>query len=119
AASFEPVYFDLVDGYLQLKDYDKAIRLLRDGAQIWPKDPEIFNALGVVQTVRGALPEAIRSFEDALAAAPEDALSHFNLGRAYELRYFRSRRYVTQTKRWIANEKDRTAATEHYNRYLA
>jgi VWFA-related protein len=118
APTFEPVYFDLVDGYLQLKQYDRAIRMLREGASAWPKDPDIFNALGVVQTVRGSMDEAIASFQEATRAAPGEAVSYFNLGRAFELRYFRSRRYFQQTKRWIANEKDRTSALEHYERYL-
>jgi hypothetical protein len=72
----------------------------------------------VVQTVRGALPDAIASFQSAAAAAPGEAVSYFNLGRAHELRYFRTRRYVTQTRRWIADEKERTAAIEQYERYL-
>jgi VWFA-related protein len=118
ATTFEPVYFDLVDGYLQLKQHDKAIRLLREGASNWPKDPDIFNALGVVQTARGSLDGAIASFQEAARAAPGEAVSYFNLGRAFELRYFRSRRYFQQTQRWIANEKDRTSALEHYERYL-
>ena len=82
ASTFEPVYFDLVDGYLQLKQHDKAIRLLREGASNWPKDPDIFNALGVVHTVRGTLPDAIASFRQAIDAAPGEAVSYFNLGRA-------------------------------------
>jgi len=118
ARTFEPVYFDLVDGYLQLKQHDKAIRMLREGAANWPKDPDIFNALGVVQTVRGSMDEAISSFQEATTAAPGEPVSYFNLGRAFELRYFRSRRYFQQTKRWIANEKDRASAMEHYERYL-
>ena len=119
AITFEPVYFDLVDGYLQLKQHDKAVRLLRDGAATWPRDPDIFNALGVVYTSRGALPDAMAAFQQAIEVAPAEAVGYFNLGRAFELRYFRTRRYNKQTKRWIADEKDRTAAIEHYQRYLA
>jgi tetratricopeptide (TPR) repeat protein len=119
AASFEPVYFDLVDGYMQLKEYDKAIRVLRSAKERWPQDPEIFNALGVVQTVRGALDDAIKSFEGAIAVAPQEPTSYFNLGKAHELRYFQSRRYVQQTGTWRANESDRTAAISHYERYVA
>jgi tetratricopeptide (TPR) repeat protein len=118
APTFEPVYFDLVDGYLQVRQHDKAIRLLRQGAASWPKDPDIFNALGVVQTSRGALPDAIVSFKEAIAARPEEGVSYFNLGRAFELQYFRTRRFYVKTQRWIVNEKDRAAAMEHYERYL-
>ena len=116
--TFEPVYFDLVDGYLQLKQHDKAIRLLREGASSWPTDPDIFNALGVVQTSRGALPDAIASFSEAVKVAPAEPVSYFNLGRAFELRYFRTRRYNKATSQWVANEKDRAAALENYERYL-
>ena len=118
APTFEPVYFDLVDGYLQLKEHDKAVRLLHEGASHWPADPDVFNALGVVETARGKLPEAIAAFQTAVAAAPNEAVSYFNLGRAYELRYFRSRRYFKQTGKWIADEKDWKAANENYERYL-
>jgi len=117
-STFEPVYFDLVDGYLQLKQHDKAIRLLHEGAANWPRDPDIFNALGVVHTSRGTLPDAIAAFKQAIDVAPGEAVSYFNLGRAFELRYFRNRRYVKQTKRWIADEKDRVVAIEQYERYL-
>ncbi len=118
ARTFEPVYFDLVDGYLQLKQHDKAIRLLREGAAGWPNDPDIFNALGVVQTSRGALTEAIASFSEAVKVAPAEPVSYFNLGRAFELRYFRTRRFNKATSQWIADEKDRTAARDNYERYL-
>jgi Flp pilus assembly protein TadD len=115
---FEPVYFDLVDGYLQLKEYDKAIRLLRTATERWPRDPEVFNALGVVQTARGSLDDAVKSFGQAIAVAPGEAVGHFNLGKAMELRYYRSRHYVQQLRSWVANENDRSAAVEHYERYL-
>jgi VWFA-related protein len=119
APEFEPVYFDLVDGYLQLKEYDKAIRLLRTATELWPRDPEVFNALGVVQTARGSLDDAVKSFGQAIAVAPGEAVGHFNLGKAMELRYYRSRHYVQQLRSWVANENDRSAAVEHYERYLA
>jgi tetratricopeptide (TPR) repeat protein len=118
APDFEPVYFDLVDGYMQAKEYDQAIRVLRDAKQRWPRDPEVLNALGVVQTTRGALDDAIRSFEEAATVAPNEATSYFNLGRAFEMRYARTRRWVQQLRQWVANEADRKAAIDHYERYL-
>jgi VWFA-related protein len=118
APEFEPVYFDLVDGYLQLKDHDQAVRVLRSAKERWPRDPEIFNALGVVQTVRGAIDDALKSFQEAVAVAPDDAIGYFNLGRAFELRFNRSRHYVQQLRSWVASESDRTAAIENYRKYL-
>src|SRR5262245_52051393 len=115
---FRPVYFDLVDAYLQLKDYDKATRVLRDGEKRWRRDNELLNALGVVQVTRGALDDAVQSFEEAVKAAPTDAVGYFNLGKACELRYWKFRRYVSQTRQWVANGNDRNKAIDNYKRYL-
>ena len=83
---FEPVYFDLVDAYLQQKEHDKAIRVARAALARWPRDPELSNALGVVQTARGALDDAVKSFQSAIAIASSDATGYFNLSKALELR---------------------------------
>jgi tetratricopeptide (TPR) repeat protein len=115
---FEPVYLDLVDAYLQLREHDHAIRIARAAIERWPADPEPPNALGVVQTVRGALDDAVKSFQSAVAIAPDDTTGYFNLGKALELRYFRSRRYVQQLRAWVANDRDRDASIANYQRYL-
>lgn len=115
---FQPVYFDLVDGYLQQKDYDKAIRVMRGAKGRWPGDPQVLAALGVAQIWRGALADAVGSFQQAIALAPEDGVGYFNLGKALELRYRASRRYVQQLRAWIGNDEDRTNAIANYQRYL-
>jgi VWFA-related protein len=115
---FEPVYFDLVDGYLQSREPDKAIRVLRAAAERWPGDREVFSALGVVQVSRGAVDDAVRSFEQAIALAPDDAVGYFNLGKTLEIRYRKSRRFVLQTREWVANENDRRNAIANYEHYL-
>jgi VWFA-related protein len=118
AAEFEPVYFDLIDAYLQLRDYDRAIRTARAAIERWPKDAEIYQALGVVQTVRGSLDDAIKSFEQAISLTPDEPNVYFNLAKAMELRYVRSRRYVQQLRSWVSNDRDRQAAIENYKRHL-
>jgi VWFA-related protein len=118
APEFEPVYFDLVDSYLQMKDHDQALRVLRAAKDRWPRDPDVFNALGVVQTVRGSVDDAVKSFQEAVAVAPADGVGYFNLGRALEMRYAKSQRYVQQLRKWVSNDADRTAALENYKRYL-
>lgn len=117
--SFEPVYFDLVDSYLQLREHDEAIKVLRAARDRWPKDPEVYNALGVLQTTRGVIDDAVKAFEEAVKLAPKDAVSQFNLGRALEMRYNRSRRYVQQLRQWVSNDRDRTEAIDHYNACIA
>jgi Flp pilus assembly protein TadD len=92
---------------------------MRDATRRWPSDPEVFQALGVAQVWRNSLDDAIKSFEQTAALAPDEALSYFNLGKALELRYRSSRRYVQQLRSWVANEADRKNATVNYERYLS
>jgi TolA-binding protein len=115
---FEPVYFDLVDAHLQAADPREAIAVLRDAERRWPRDPEVHNALGVVQVGRGALDDSIESFKKAIAAAPDAALAYFNLGRALEMRYARTRRWMPATAGWVGNAADRRAAVVSYQKYL-
>jgi hypothetical protein len=65
----------------------------------------------------GVLDEAVSSFQHAVQAAPDDGLGYFNLGKAFELRYFKSRRYVTATG-WTSNDSDRQQAITAYQKYL-
>lgn len=118
APEFEPVYFDLIDAYLQQKEHDQAIRIARAGLERWPFDAELHNALGVVHTTRGSLDDAVKAFQAAVTAAPTDSTGYFNLGKALELRYFRSRHYVKQLGKWMANDSDRTNAVDNYQRYI-
>jgi tetratricopeptide (TPR) repeat protein len=118
APDFEPVYFDLVDAYLQIRDQDKATRILRAAQERWPDDAEVDNALGVVQVTRGALDDAVKSFAKAIAVAPKEATGYFNLAKALELRYHKTRRYVQQTRTWVANKSDLENAIANYKRYL-
>jgi tetratricopeptide (TPR) repeat protein len=117
--SFQPVYFDLVDSYLQLHQQDEAIRVLRAGRERWPADPDVYNALGVVQISRGAVDDAVKSFQEAVTLTPNDHVSRYNLARALEMRYNRSRRYIRQQQRWIANEQDRNDAIDNYRTAVA
>lgn len=119
APEFEPVYFDLADSYLQHEEFDKASRVLRQATERWPTDGETFLALGVVSAWREAFDEAVGLFEKSIAVSPNNAAAYFNLGKALELRYYGSRRYVDATRTWQANEPDRTRAAAAYERCVA
>jgi tetratricopeptide (TPR) repeat protein len=86
---FEPVYFDLADAFRRLTRSDDSLAILREAARRWPDDPEANNAVGVTLVGRGAFDDAIVVFNKAAAAAPNDAVAYYNLGRTYELRYLR------------------------------
>ncbi|OFW10661.1 MAG: hypothetical protein A3H96_01355 [Acidobacteria bacterium RIFCSPLOWO2_02_FULL_67_36] len=118
APEFEPVYEDLAAMYVQASDLTRALAVLRDAERRWPKEPQILNAIGVVDVRRGALDEAISSFGKAIEAAPKEATAYLNLGRAYELRYAAARHYVSSERKWVAPEGDRQKAIENYKRYI-
>jgi tetratricopeptide (TPR) repeat protein len=115
---FEPVYFDLVDGYLQLDRARDAIAVLRAAERRWPADAEVYNALGVIQVRRGALDDAVESFGKAIKAQPASALGYFNLGRAHEMRYARARRYIPTTGGYVGGGDDRRNAIANYQKYV-
>jgi VWFA-related protein len=115
---FEPVYFDLVDGYLQLKAHAKAADVLMAAQPFWPTDPDIYNALGVVHNAAGAIDEAVKAFSAAIEVAPKEPVSYLNLAIALEKRYAKSLRYFAPTRAYIGNDKDRQDAMANYRRYL-
>jgi VWFA-related protein len=115
---FRPVYLDLADAYMQAENYGRAIDVLRIADARWPGDADVLNALGTIQVRRGALNEAVATFRKATEANPGDALAYFNLGRTYELRYFKMRRYSESEARWLANPADIRDAIAGYEQYV-
>jgi VWFA-related protein len=89
---FEAVYFDLADAYQRQGELARAIAVLRDAEARWPKDVEVYSALGVIQLARGAVDEAIGTFTKGVSVAPTDANACYNLAKTYEVRYVRSQR---------------------------
>ena len=119
APDFAPAYLDLADAHLQQEAFDSARRVLNQAAERWPANGEIFLSLGVVEAWQGTLDEAVVLFEKAITLSPNNASAHFNLGKALELRYYGSRRYVEEQRQWVANEADRTKAAAAYERCVA
>ena len=113
---FEPVYMDLADTDAATGDLTAALAIVREAAQRWPESPDVHSAIGVIHVRRGAIDDGIESLARAAELAPDDALTHLNLGRVYALRYHRGRRYVTSQRRWIAPEADRDKALDALRR---
>jgi len=89
---FEPVYFDLADAYQREGEFAKAIAVLRDAEGRWPKDVEVYSALGVVQLARGAVDDAVATFTKGVAVNAKDANVAYNLAKTFEVRYIRGER---------------------------
>jgi VWFA-related protein len=112
---FEPVYFDLADGYARSGNLQSALKVLREAQHRWSKDPEVYNAIGFIQVRLGVVDEAVKSFEQATTVAPKAELGWFNLAKLHELLYLRSRHYEAPAHRWDSNEKERDQAVEAFN----
>jgi VWFA-related protein len=115
---FEPVYFNLADGYLLQKQDGSALNVLREAEKRWPEDPEVADAIGVLQVRRGALDAAVDSFTRATTVAPTDSLGFFNLARAYQMRAAKSQRYDGTLQKWVGGEGDLKNARENYEKYI-
>jgi hypothetical protein len=118
APAFKPVYFDLVDAHLQVGQSVQALRVLEEAARRWPDDTEVLNATGVIHLARGSVEAAVKAFARAVAVRPDEALGHFNLARAYEIRFVRSVRFVRTTRQWYRDEDARLRAVTHYRRHI-
>ena len=118
APEFEPIYFSLADAYALQHEDASALKVLRDAETRWPQDPEVANAIGVIQVRRGALDAAIESFERATTVAPSEALGYFNLARAYQMRLAKSQRYDRQMEKWIGGDEDRRRAIANFEKYV-
>ncbi|MGE3468916.1 MAG: VWA domain-containing protein [Vicinamibacterales bacterium] len=118
APEFQPVYFDLADAYLRLGRSSDALDVLEAAERRWPGDTEVLNALGAIHVGRGSIDAGLSCFQRALAANEADAMTHFNLGKSYELRYIRSARFVRSTRQWHRDEGARQDAIRHYQRHI-
>jgi VWFA-related protein len=118
---YEPVYFDLADSYIQQHRQSDALTVLREAERRWPNDAETHLAAGCVLVARAALDDAVDAFNKAIAAAPDDGLGYFNLGRAYHFLFLRILRSTSSnpTATTMLADRNRERAIEAYKKYLA
>ncbi|HEX4566069.1 MAG TPA: VWA domain-containing protein, partial [Vicinamibacterales bacterium] len=90
---FEPVYFNLADGYMLQRDDDSALKVLRDAQGRWPNDSDVWNASGVLEIRRRSIDAAITAFTRATTVASGESLGFFNLAKAYQMRAAQSQRF--------------------------
>jgi len=118
---FNTVYFDLADVYLQQREFGRAIEVLRQAGVRWPKDVDVYNALGVVQLARGALDDAIDTFARGVGVNASDATANYNLAKTCELRFIRASRQRRAGSSSIVAAtalQDKERAIEHYRRTI-
>jgi len=66
----------LMGVYLQMRDYQKAIRITQDAISLSPDDPRLFIALAILYDHQGAYEYALPVLDEALALDPTQQLVH-------------------------------------------
>jgi tetratricopeptide (TPR) repeat protein len=119
--TYEPVYFDLADSYIQLHRLTDALAVAREAARRWPNDVETHLAVGCILVNRQAFDDAIDAFNRALSVAPDNGNAQFNLARAYHLNFLRVIRSTSSdaTATSMLANRSRDRAIEAYRKYLA
>jgi VWFA-related protein len=118
--TYEPVYFDLADSYLQLHRLTDALAVAREASRRWPDDVETHLAVGCILVNRQAFDDAIDAFNRALSVAPDNGDAQFNLARTYHLNFLRIIRSTSSnaTATSMLADRSRERAIEAYRKYL-
>ena len=79
-----PLYLGLGACYGVLKDYDKAISVLREGRGVLPQFTVSFNdVIAIFYSEQGEYQKAIETYVSTLASFPDSSTSYFGLGMVY------------------------------------
>ncbi|HEX7018995.1 MAG TPA: VWA domain-containing protein [Gemmatimonadaceae bacterium] len=118
APDFEPVYMNLADAYLLQKDGSSALKVLEAARARWPKDDEVYNAIGVILLRAGSAASAIDSFKQAIKVNPREGLGYFNLASAYHV-FYNARPGMTSDRQFRIAHQVRDMAIANYRKYLS
>ena len=82
--SFRDFYFDLVEAYEQLKQYDKALAVLTQAQKLSPQDPMVDVRMARTQLAAGKSGNAISTLQGAIQRFPDEPSIKIELASAYE-----------------------------------
>jgi len=82
--SFREFYFDLVEAYEQLKQYDKALAVLTQAQKLSPQDPMVDVRMARTQLAAGKSGNAITTLQGAIKKFPDEPSIKIELASAYE-----------------------------------
>jgi Tfp pilus assembly protein PilF len=72
--------------YYRRKDFDNAIKHIKDALQHSPNYAEAYNNLGLALQEKGSFDEAAESFKKAIEIKPDFAVSYYNLAGIFRLK---------------------------------
>jgi tetratricopeptide (TPR) repeat protein len=87
--TFRSVYFDLASAWESLRQYDKAIAMLRQARTLSPTDPLVEIRLARSQEAGGKGDDAVRTLQGAVSKFPKEPMVKLQLASTFE----RERKY--------------------------
>jgi tetratricopeptide (TPR) repeat protein len=97
----------------QSSNYSAARSKLRKALEISPRDPALWNYLGLTDEQLGDLDSAITDFSRALSLMPGYAPTYFNLGRLYQ-RGKQTDRALAMYRQGLLSTPDDVTANQNY-----
>lgn len=85
----------LANAYMALSKYDKAIKVLNDGIELKPKEPQFYYYLSVVHEGMNDLPQVIQSLENGIKATDNTSLKKL-MEQLESNIHIKGRKYVQQ-----------------------
>ena len=84
----EDAIYDFIRGtaYLDLKQFDSAIKALESAYAKNSVKPEIINSLGTCYLANKNFDKAIEFYKKAAEIAPDNAMAYFNIGSVYQVK---------------------------------
>jgi tetratricopeptide (TPR) repeat protein len=79
----QEVYVQMATALQKLARLDEAERRLKQGLELFPRDVELWSALGQVQLQQSKLQDAEASLREAVRLRPDAATAHFSLATLY------------------------------------
>ena len=77
-------YYYLSLCHQEMKEQDKALKLLQEGTTKYPKDPLLWKSMGMLFYEKSDEPEARKALEEVLRLSPDDRQARFVLERLKE-----------------------------------
>ena len=116
--TFRAAYFDLASAYEELRQFDKAIAMLRQARTLTPTDPLVEIRLARSQEDAGKGDDAVRTLQSAAAKFPKEPAVRMSLASTLE----RERKYSEAEavfRQMIADDPDDPNALNSFGYMLA
>lgn len=79
-----PLYGLWIQALCETQDANAAVGLAQRATEEFPRDADLWTALGNVYESLDAVESALKAFQSALQLAPQSALAHYNVGALLE-----------------------------------